>query len=140
MTDSFRKPEQIVSPFDPKELLNEDERFYIRYVDRLMNKRATAEFGNGRPFHAVYLIYKFLMNAQCEVRLFSGSLTRRAEEGKPDAGLLVYEDMHVLKAVRKFLGQENTSLKIVLEKWLCRWISIVVRWWKNILWYGRSSR
>ena len=107
----------IVDPFDPQEKgWTEDEAFYIDYVNRLSEKPRNAPFSNGRPFHAVYLIYKFFKRAQHDVRLFSGKLKRRVEPGKSDGGLPIYENEHVLGAVTDFLGKEGAHLKIVLEE------------------------
>ena len=93
----------------------EGESFYADYVDRAMKEKRDVTFGNGRPLHAVYLIYKFFMQAQREVRLFSGQLLRRVPEGRlDDEGLPVYGNVSVLRAIRRFLGQKDTHLKVVL--------------------------
>ena len=93
----------------------EGESFYADYVDRAMLERRNVTFSNGRPLHAVYLIYKFFMQAQCEVRLFSGQLLRQVPKGRlDDEGLPVYGNRDVLGAVRRFLRQQGTHLKVVL--------------------------
>ena len=92
----------------------EGESFYADYVDRAMKEKRDVLFSNGRPLHAVYLIYKFFMQARHEVRLFSGQLLRRVPPRRLDEGLPVYENGSVLGAVRRFLSQKDTHLKVVL--------------------------
>ena len=109
---------QGIDPFDPeRKNWGESEIFYVDYVNRLMDKKTNRSFGNGRPFHAVYLIYKFFMHAQREMRIFSGKLLRQVgSEGEVDAGMPIYERKEVLDAVKHFLSKEGASLKVMLSE------------------------
>ena len=112
---SHEESKQPFSAMDKELPWSEGSREYFDYVDDVMERNLDMDFGNGRPLHAAYLIYKFFSHARREMRLFSGSLLRRVREGGLDGGLLVYEDERVLDAVRGFLSKDGTSLKIVVS-------------------------
>lgn len=103
-----------MNAFD-KDSWTEDEKFYFGYVDQLVSARTDKRISNGRPLHAIYLIHAFLRNAVREVCLFSGSLRRIIPDGV-DEGTLIYSDPNILSAVKGFLSQEGSHLKIVLER------------------------
>lgn len=106
---------EYFNPFDDGNLKPEHREF-AKYVDMAMQGRGGLAFRNDSTFHAVYLIYKFFMGAEKDVRIFSGELRCRAPEGSPDADMKIYEDRHVIGAVGAFLSDEGTSLRIVVEK------------------------
>lgn len=97
----------------------ESERSYLEYVDAAMHERRNEVFGNSRPLHAVYLIFKFFAHAKKEVRIFSGKLRQREyDQLSVDRGLDVYANRHVLAAVGAFLANEGARLKIVVDEGL----------------------
>ena len=102
-----------VSAFDPS-TWGEDERLYFYHVDRYWEMEKNEPFRNGRPLHAVYLIHKFLDNAKCEIRLFSGSLLRHVRDGQ-DAGMPIYAEPKVLDAATRLLSRVNGRIEIVVE-------------------------
>ena len=108
------KEGQIVSAFD-ESTWNDKERSYFESVDVAMREKLSIPFNNGRPLHAVYLIYNFFLYAQREIRLFSDSLLRKATMA-PDEGMLVYSDPHVLDAVKCFLEKSDVRLKMIVSK------------------------
>ena len=89
---------------------NEAEANYCRVVDLLFEQAADEEMSNGKPQHAVYLIYKFLRHGTTSIKLYCGSLLRSKD------GVDVYGDPHVLNAARRFVRQSGTFLQIVVEE------------------------
>lgn len=87
------------------------ERAYFEYVDAVIARGKNERFSNGKPWHAAYLIYKFLRAAQRHVRLFSGTLVRSTT-----AGVRIYEDPNIVEAAGDFLKRPGSSLRIALEK------------------------
>ena len=87
------------------------ERAYFQYVDGVIAKGKNQRFSNGKPWHAAYLIFKFLGAAQRHVRIFSGTLARSTPEGVP-----IYEAPSIIKAAGAFLKRPGTSLWIALEQ------------------------
>lgn len=99
-----------INAFDEK-TWNEAEKFYFEEVESLLQQKVNIKFSNGRPYHAVFLIEKFFHHARSHMRIFSGSLTRQTEYGMD-----LYQDPHVIKAAKEFLGRPQRRLTIVLEK------------------------
>ena len=94
-----------------------DEKRFCDYLDIAIRERHNATFYNEGTFHAVHLIHRFFLCAKKELRIFSGALQRRVNDEKSFYyGMLVYEDWYVLKAVKAFLSDKDTSLKVVVEE------------------------
>lgn len=87
------------------------ERAYFHYVDGVIAKRKNQRFSNGKPWHAAYLIFKFLGAAQRQVRIFSGALLRRTPEG-----VRIYEEPRIVEAACAFLKRPETTLWIALQQ------------------------
>lgn len=106
-----------VSAFD-RSCWTIDERRFCELVAMAVRERRDTIFFNGSAFHAVHLIYRFFLRAKKDLRIFSGNLMRRVDnDGGLYAGMKIYEDGHVLSAVKAFLSDEKgTSLKIVVEE------------------------
>ena len=100
---------QIVDIFDESKW-GEDERQYFRIIDQACEEKRDALLSNGQPAHAVYIIHKFLENAQQSVRLFTGQLLCSLN------GVPVYQNTHIIQAALAFLGKPNTTLSVILEK------------------------
>ena len=99
---------QIIDVFD-KSVWGEDERRYFGIIDQACKEKKDALLSNGRPEHAVYLIHKFLENAQQHVRLLTGQLSRTLD------GVEVYKNPHIIKAALTFLAKEDTALSVISE-------------------------
>ena len=105
-----------VSAFDRSAWTAEDEKFCLQ-LDKEMRERSGVRLNNEDTFHAVRLIYSFFLCATKEIRIFSGKLRRFAEsEESHHPGMPVYAEERILGAVRAFLADSGTSLKIVIEK------------------------
>ncbi len=98
-----------IDVFD-KKTWGEDERRYFEIIDQACLSKKNALLSNGQPAHAVYIIHKFLKNAQQHVRLFTGRLLCALED------VPVYQNMHIIKAARTFLGKSGATLSVILEK------------------------
>lgn len=99
----------LVNAFD-KGTWNDEEEAYFAYVDRVIARGKDERFSNGKPWHAAYLIFKFLRFAKKHVRLLSGTLVRVTPNGVP-----VYGAPAVVDAARDFLRRQNSKLHIALE-------------------------
>ena len=88
-----------------------EERAYFKYVDEVIGSGKDERFSNGRPWHAAYLIFKFLQAAKQQVRIFSGTLVCTTP-----GGVRIYEEPHIVKAAGDFLRQPGSVLRIALEK------------------------
>ena len=100
----------LVNAFDDR-TWDRAERAYFDYVDGVMARGKDERFSNGKPWHAVYLIFKFLQAAQQRVRIFSGTLVRTTHDG-----VQVYDEPRVIEAACGFLRRPGTALRIALEK------------------------
>ena len=92
------------------------ERDFCLKADREMRERSGVLLSNEDTFHAVHLIYRFFLCATKEVRIFSGKLTRYADSDYKPEGMPVYAEERILGAVRVFLADSGTKLKIVVEE------------------------
>lgn len=99
----------LVNAFD-RETWDDAEKGYFAYVDRVIAKRKNERFSNGWPWHAAYLIFKFLRHATDHVRIFSGVLVRETPQGVP-----VYGEPRIIEAACGFLEQPDAKLHIALE-------------------------
>ena len=100
----------LVNAFDDT-TWDRTERAYFGYVDDVMSSGKDERFSNGKPWHAAYLIFKFLQAAQQCVRIFSGTLVRSTREG-----VLIYEEPRIIDAACSFLKRSGCALRIALEK------------------------
>ena len=100
---------QQIDPFNPT-TWDEDAKTYFGIIDKACAEKKDALLSNGQPAHAVYIIRKFLENARQSVRLFTGQLLCALED------VPVYQNMHIIKAARTFLGKSGTTLSVILEK------------------------
>lgn len=88
---------------------NEDERLYFGMVDRAIETLEYRVISNGKPAHAVYLIYKLFKAAQREVKILTGKLAQTLD------GVLAYGDPEICAAVVGFL-RRGGRLSILVEK------------------------
>lgn len=86
----------------------EEEAAYCLLVDELLNRAADEDISNGKPAHAVYLIYKFLTSATSSIRLFCGSLQQKLN------GINAYSERHILNAAKEFLDKPDSDMRIIL--------------------------
>ena len=100
----------LVNAFDDN-TWNAAERAYFKYVDKVIDGGKDERFSNGRPWHAAYLIFKFLQAAKQQVRIFSGTLVRTTP-----GGVRIYEEPRIVEAAGDFLKQPGSALRIALEK------------------------
>lgn len=100
----------LVNAFD-KATWDDTEEAYFAYVDKVIAKGKDERFSNGKPWHAAYLIFKFLQRATQHVRLFSGTLVRTTP-----SGVRIYSERAILDAVGGFLKRPDSKLHIALEK------------------------
>ena len=100
----------LVNAFD-KATWDDTEEAYFAYVDKVIAKGKDERFSNGKPWHAAYLIFKFLQRATRHVRLFSGTLVRTTPNG-----VHIYSEPAILDAVGGFLERPDSKLHIALEK------------------------
>ena len=101
-------PARQIDPFD-QTTWDEDARTYFGIIDQACAAKKNALLSNGQPAHAVYIIHKFLENADRNVRLYSGNLRREL------GGVMVYGNPHIVDDVLTFLKNSNASLSVVLE-------------------------
>ena len=101
-------PPPARSVFD-KVRRNEDERLYFGMIDRAMEARGYRVISNGKPAHAVYLIYKLFKAAQREVKILTGELAQTLDD------VLAYGDPEICAAMVDFL-RRGGKLSILVEK------------------------
>lgn len=95
----------------PVDQTGDDERLYFDMIDRAIQAGKDETISNGKPAHAIYLIYKFLRAAQRSIRIRTGRLSRII-----DGNLLAYADPTLAKAAIGFLQKEGAKLSIVVVK------------------------
>ena len=88
---------------------SEDEQTYFGIINEAMTTEEHRVISNGKPAHAVYLIFKFLECATQSVKIYTGSL-KRVLKGNINA----YADATVINAAIEFLRKSGTSLSIVI--------------------------
>ena len=91
--------------------LERGRKSVFQVVDKVIDGGKDERFSNGRPWHAAYLIFKFLQAAKQQVRIFSGTLVRTTP-----SGVRIYEEPHIVEAAGDFLKQPGSALRIALEK------------------------
>ena len=92
----------------PIEQMGEYERAYFEMIDRVIEAPDGELVSNGKPAHAVYLLYKFLDSAKRTVRICSGRLERVPEKWR------AWSDEELAKAAIRFLSRQDTSLSILI--------------------------
>ena len=106
---SNMRPNNVtLDPFNRK-TWNDIERLYFDRVDDLFEREHSDQFANGNAAHAVYLITKFFVKAEKEIRIFSGSLTRKASNG-----VQIYENPNLVAAAKEFL-RNGGELRVVVQ-------------------------
>lgn len=100
----------LVNAFD-RNTWNDEEEAYFAYVDRVVARGKDERFSNGKPWHAAYLIFKFLRHATRHVRLLSGTLTQTTP-----AGVAVYGAPRIIEAACHFLKRRGSKLHVALEE------------------------
>ena len=85
----------------------EEER-YFKMIDHAMERKRNTVISNGKPAHAVYLIYTFLKNANQSVKIYTGRLMQEF------SGVKAYADPKIAEAAIRFLRKENSILSIVI--------------------------
>lgn len=90
----------------------EEEQEYFRLIDEIAGKQESRIISNGRPAHAVYLLYKFFHCARHKIGICTGRLLQELP-GKTDS-VLAYADPALARAAIHFLGRENTELSIIV--------------------------
>lgn len=103
-----RSNDAPLDPFD-KSTWSFVERLYFQRVDTFFENEVGDQFKNGNAAHAVYLIAKFFQKAADEVRIFSGSLTKRASNG-----VQIYENPNLIEAAQEF-SRKGGEIRIVVE-------------------------
>ena len=92
---------------------SEDERLYFGMIDRAIEAREYRIISNGRPAHAVYLIYKMFEAAQREVKIYTGKLAQTLN------GVLAYADPVICETAVAFL-RRGGRLAVLVEDELDR--------------------
>ena len=77
-----------ISIFEAKRPL--EERLYFEMVSDAAARSRDLEISNGKPAHAVYLIWKLFDTARSSIRILSDSLRRELKDG--DDHIWVYGD------------------------------------------------
>ena len=106
--DNKRSNNVLLDPFN-KDTWSDIEKLYFERVDNFFVRKVGDQFTNGNAAHAVYLITKFFREATNEVRIFSGSLTKRASNG-----VQIYENPNLIDAAGDFL-RKGGKLRIVVQ-------------------------
>ncbi len=102
-----------IDVLDPS-LWTDEQRAYLKVVDRACAASKDMLIGNGNATHAVFLMDRFFAYAQRKVRLFSGSLVQTVPY-QGDQSLLVYASTRLVKSAGKFLERPKARLHILLE-------------------------
>lgn len=88
----------------------EEERAYYTSVALALREREDKLISNGRPEHAAYLIKLLIANAKTKVRLVSGGLPEKYEDGTA-----VFGNRYIVAAVMGFLSRPATALHILVH-------------------------
>lgn len=100
---TFAEPPSIFSDEPTTE-----ERLYRAMIDKAVAEQADRIISNGKPAHAVYLIYSFFRHAKRSVRVYCRRLSQNL------GGYKAYADPTVLNAMVSFLRKTNTKLSIMV--------------------------
>ena len=86
----------------------EGEELYFKMIDAAAAARQDSIISNGKPAHAVYLLYTFLTNAKKNVKIYTGKLAQSFN------GVLAYADPKLAEAAIRFLQKDESSLSIIV--------------------------
>ena len=86
----------------------EDEQLYFDMVDAAFAAGQEKTINNGRPAHAVYLLYKLLTGASRCVRIYTGHLKQTFD------GVLAYREPKLAAAAVRFLERPGTELRVAV--------------------------
>lgn len=100
----MKKPRNIF----PVNTAKDEEQMYFQMIDRAMLAKEDNSISNGKSAHAVYLLYKFLAEAQQSVRIYTGNLMQVFDN------VLTYAEPELVKSAISFLGKENSKLSIII--------------------------
>ena len=92
----------------PVDSATEEEQLYFNMVDMVFEAKDEKTISNGRPAHAVYLLYKLLSGASRRVRIYTGRLKQTFD------GVLAYKDPCLAAAAVHFLERPGTELLVAL--------------------------
>ena len=92
----------------PLEEMDSYEQAYFKMIDRFIESSNPESFSNGKPAHAIYLLYKFLMSAKESMRVCSSRLERIHE------GWKAWSEPAIADAAISFLSKPNTCLSILI--------------------------
>ena len=97
-----------LDPFDHA-TWSEGERYYFEHADDALKHKTDVLISNGKPEHAVFLTHRFFVHAEYQIRLFSGTLSRKY------GNVHIYGNQHIVDALRQLLS-DIKSINIVLER------------------------
>lgn len=86
----------------------EEEKLYFGAIDGVFQEDSKRVISNSKPGHAVYLIHKFLENAEHSIKICTGRLAQEVE------GVWAYGDPKLAESAIKFLQKPDTELSIIL--------------------------
>ena len=92
----------------PTDKMGGFEKSYFKMIDKVMADDKEELVSNGRPAHAIYLLYKFLKAAEQSVQITSGRLTRK------ENGWKAWSEKKLAETAISFLSKPGTSLEIVI--------------------------
>ena len=96
------------NPFD-ETTWNDKDRYYYRYLNRMLNKGLDAQISNADPQHAAYLFRELLTRTKKFMRLFTGELSAgRSRE--------IFESPEIAYAANRMLSQDQRRLIIVVDE------------------------
>ena len=99
--------EDLRSIFD-EDTRTDEEKAYFDLIDRSAVDKTDLLITNGKPSHAIYLIFKFLETATERVLILTPNLKRTLD------GVYAYEDPKLANAAVDFLRKPNTRLSILV--------------------------
>ena len=106
--------EGVVAQTKPRSVFDEGARddgevLYFGMIDRAIEACENRVISNGKPAHAVYLIYKMLNAARREVKVLTGKLARTLD------GVLAWGDPRICEAAVDFLRRGGRLSILVVE-------------------------
>lgn len=99
--------EDLRSIFD-EDTRTDEEKAYFDLIDRAAVDKTDLLITNGKPSHAVYLMFKFLETATERVLILTPNLKRALD------GVYAYEDPKLANAAVDFLRKPNARLSILV--------------------------
>ena len=89
-----------------------DEKHYFDMIDRAFASKDDKIISNGKPAHAVYLIWKFLETAREKILVYTGHLSQVFG----DPPVLAWGEPRLAQAAIKFLTEREGHLNIVITE------------------------